>query len=59
MTGVTSGPHNKGLHRTGRGRVAAARPVVEARPAGEAQKCWADTLSPLVIKLTHSEEQTL
>ncbi len=35
---------NKGLHQTGRGGVAFAfrrRPVVEARPAGEAT-CWAD-----------------
>ncbi len=31
-------PYNNGLHQTGRGGVAAARPVVEARPAGEA-KC--------------------
>ncbi len=36
-------PSNKGLHQTGRGGVAFAsrrRPVVEARPAGEAQ-CYA------------------
>ena len=33
-------PSNKGLHQTGRGGVAFAsrrRPVVEARPAGEAE----------------------
>jgi len=37
--GPTSVPHNNGLHQTGRGGVAFAfrrRPVVEARPAGEA-----------------------
>ena len=37
-------PHNKGLHQTGRGGVAhfvRRGPVVEARPAGEAQ-CSAD-----------------
>ena len=28
---------NKGLHQTGRGGAAAPRPVVEARPAGEAR----------------------
>ena len=27
--------HNNALHPTGRGGVAASRPVVEARPAGE------------------------
>ena len=32
-----SGLPNKGLHQTGRGGAAAARPVVEARPAGEAR----------------------
>ena len=30
-------PYNNGLHQTGRGGVAASRPVVEARPAGEAE----------------------
>ena len=30
-------PPNKGLHQTRRGGVAAARPVVEARLAGEAR----------------------
>jgi len=34
-------PHNNGLHQTGRGGAAAARPVVEARPAGEAG-CYPD-----------------
>ena len=32
---------NNGLHQTGRVGAAASRPVVEARPAGEA-KCYAD-----------------
>lgn len=32
---------NNGLHQTGREGAAASRPVVEARPAGEAG-CWAD-----------------
>ncbi len=32
---------NNGLHQTRRGGVAASRPVVEARLAGEA-KCYAD-----------------
>ena len=39
---MITGPSNNGLHQTGRGGVAFAfrwRPVVEARPAGEA-KCW-------------------
>ena len=31
---------NNGLHQTGRGGAVASRPVVEARPAGEAE-CWA------------------
>ena len=42
--GPISGPSNNGLHQTGRGGVALAfrrRPVVEARPAGEAG-CWTD-----------------
>jgi hypothetical protein len=30
---------NNGLHQTGRGGAVASRPVVEARPAGEAE-CW-------------------
>jgi hypothetical protein len=30
------GPDNNGLHQTGREGAAASRPVVEARPAGEA-----------------------
>jgi hypothetical protein len=30
---------NNGLHQTGRGGAVASRPVVEARPAGEAG-CW-------------------
>jgi len=30
------GLHNNGLHQTGRGGAVASRPVVEARPAGEA-----------------------
>jgi hypothetical protein len=40
-------PHNNGLHQTGRGGAAVSlcrRPVVEARPAGEAGCCtdaWA------------------
>ena len=37
-------PYNNGLHQTGRGGAAVSlcrRPVVEARPAGEAE-CWAD-----------------
>ncbi len=33
--------HNNGLHQTGRGGAVASRPVVEARPAGEAE-CWTD-----------------
>ena len=32
---------NKGLHQTGRGGAVASRPVIEARPAGEA-RCWTD-----------------
>jgi len=32
---------NNGLHQTGRGGAVASRPVVEARPAGEA-KCSTD-----------------
>ena len=35
--------HNKGLHQTGRGGAVASRPVVEARPAGEA-RCYAGML---------------
>ncbi len=35
----TSALPNKGLHQTRRGGVAASRPVVEARLAGEAQCC--------------------
>ena len=40
----STAPHNKGLHQTGRGGVAlpSLRPVVEARPAGEA-RCYAGT----------------
>jgi len=34
-----TGASNNGLHQTGRGGVAAARPVVEARLAGEG-RCW-------------------
>ena len=34
-------PSNNALHQTGREGAAAARPVVEARPAGE-RKCWTD-----------------
>ena len=36
-TPLSQGPPNKGLHQTRRGGVAAARPVVEARLAGEAR----------------------
>ena len=32
-------PSNNGLHQTGRGGAVASRPVVEARPAGEAGCC--------------------
>ena len=31
--------HNNALHQTGRVGAAAARPVVEARPAGERECC--------------------
>jgi hypothetical protein len=34
--GQMTARHNKALHQTRRGGVPAARPVVEARPAGEA-----------------------
>ena len=34
-----TGLHNNGLHQTGRGGAVASRPVVEARPAGEAECC--------------------
>ena len=42
-------PQNKGLHQTGRGGVAIRlrRPVVEARPAGEA-RCYAGYRDRLV-----------
>ncbi len=38
----TTVPSNNGLHQTGRGGAVASRPVVEARPAGEAG-CWTCT----------------
>ena len=36
---VKQGVPNNGLHQTGRGGAVASRPVVEARPAGEAECC--------------------
>ena len=33
----STGPQNNGLHQTGRGGAVASRPIVEARPAGEAE----------------------
>ena len=48
------GPSNKALHQTRRGGVAASRPVVEARLAGEG---WCST-GHLDLVLTHKAKSS-
>ena len=49
-------PDNKALHQTRRGGAAAARPVVEARLAGEG-RCWAGLRGTSPVRWQNCEER--